>query len=73
MRIDRKISLLFLLDPYKFTIGDTTNFGFYEDGGKVIEIRRPQIIHFVSVVCDVVFIERITHYTSTYTYIEFVD
>lgn len=39
---------VFLSDPFKFAVGDTTNFGLYENGGKVIEVKKAQIIHFVS-------------------------
>ncbi len=41
----------FLENPFEFSISDTTNFGFYENGGTVIEVKKPQIIHFVSFCC----------------------
>lgn len=34
--------------PYTITIGDTRNFGIYEGGGTVTEVKKPQQIHFVS-------------------------
>lgn len=38
----------FLKDPFEFSIGDTTSFGFYDNRGTVIEVKKSQIIHFVS-------------------------
>ncbi|CAF1279762.1 unnamed protein product [Rotaria sordida] len=32
--------------PYTFTIGDTRNFGVYEGGGNVIEVKKPEIANF---------------------------
>jgi hypothetical protein len=35
------------LGPFTFTIGDTRNFGVYEGGGTVTEVKKPEIVHFV--------------------------
>ena len=35
------------LDPYKFSIGDTTTFGRYDRGGRVMEVKKPETIQFV--------------------------
>ena len=37
-----------LLGPFTFTIGDTTQFNLYEGGGTVTEVKKPEVIHFVS-------------------------
>ncbi|CAF1176997.1 unnamed protein product [Adineta steineri] len=34
--------------PFTFTIGDTRNFGIYEGGGSVTEVKKPQTITFKS-------------------------
>jgi ubiquitin-activating enzyme E1 len=33
--------------PFTFTIGDTRNFGVYEGGGMVTEVKKPEIVNFV--------------------------
>jgi hypothetical protein len=33
--------------PFTFTIGDTRNFGIYEGGGTVTEVKKPETVHFV--------------------------
>jgi len=35
------------LGPFTFTIGDTRNFGVYEGGGSVTEVKKPETVHFV--------------------------
>jgi hypothetical protein len=39
-----------LLGPFTFIIGDTREFGAYEGGGTVTEVKKPEVIHFVSVI-----------------------
>jgi ubiquitin-activating enzyme E1 len=34
--------------PFTFTIGDTRNFGVYEGGGTVTEVKKPEIVQFKS-------------------------
>ncbi|CAF3215764.1 unnamed protein product [Rotaria sp. Silwood2] len=34
--------------PFTFTIGDTRNFGVYEGGGNVVEVKKPEIVNFKS-------------------------
>jgi ubiquitin-activating enzyme E1 len=40
--------IFFFQGPYTFTIGDTRNFGIYEGGGMVTEVKKPEIVTFVS-------------------------
>ena len=40
---------LVCLGPFTFTIGDTRNFGVYEGGGTVTEVKKPETVHFVSI------------------------
>ena len=35
--------------PFTFTIGDTSKFGVYTGGGTVTEVKKPEIVHFVSI------------------------
>ncbi|CAF4602557.1 unnamed protein product, partial [Rotaria magnacalcarata] len=32
--------------PYTFTIGDTRNYGVYEGGGTVTEVKKPERVNF---------------------------
>ncbi|UJR37573.1 hypothetical protein I4U23_030274 [Adineta vaga] len=34
--------------PFTFTIGDTRNFGVYESGGTVTEVKKPETVNFRS-------------------------
>ena len=42
----RKVSVK---GPYTFTIGDTSSFGTYTSGGIFTQVKKPKVIHFVSV------------------------
>ncbi|CAF3985601.1 unnamed protein product [Rotaria sordida] len=44
---DREFKIT-VLDPYTFIIGDTRNFGVYEGGGTVTEVKKTETVHFKS-------------------------
>jgi len=46
--IVHSIEFIIFSGPYTFTIGDTTKFGIYTGGGTVTELKKPEIVKFVS-------------------------
>ena len=40
--------MVYLIGPYTFSIGDTTDLSDYISGGIVTEVRMPKVLKFVS-------------------------
>ena len=44
--VNGKMFKIQIKSPESFTIGDTSKFGEYEEGGIAIEVKIPQVVQF---------------------------